>query len=369
MHIVGARPQFIKASVVFQKMKEFGVSQSMVHTGQHYDYNMSDIFFKELQMDAPDVYLGVGSGSHGEQTGKMLNEIEKMLLKLQPSMVIVYGDINTTLAGALAASKLKISLAHVEAGLRSFDKNMPEELNRVITDHVSDILFAPTKGAVENLKKESIINNVFNVGDVMYDVALTMGERVEKHEESILEKYRLKSEEYVLVTVHRESNTNSKVNLFGIMDALIEAADSGKKVFFPMHPRTKKYLTKYGFDFNDVSDNLVLNDPVSYNEMIVFEKNARLIVTDSGGVQKEAYFFKTPAVIPRDETEWIEITEAGWNILTGADKERTVNAIDFLWGKTDMKPWESFYGDGNAARHICETVTNHITEMEEDRSA
>jgi UDP-GlcNAc3NAcA epimerase len=364
MHIVGARPQFIKASAVCRKMKECGVSQNMVHTGQHYDYNMSDIFFNDLQMVPPDIYLGIGSGSHGEQTGRMLIEIEKVLFKLKPAIVIVYGDTNTTLAGALAASKLKIPLAHVEAGLRSFEKAMPEELNRVMTDHVSDILFAPTKGAVENLQKESIIKNVYNVGDVMYDVALIMGESMEKHVVSILRKYHLQAEEYILVTVHREKNTNSKVKLFGIMDALIEAADSGKKVFFPMHPRTKKYLMEYSFDFTNVPDNLLLNGPVSYNEMIVFEKNARLIVTDSGGVQKEAYFFKTPAVIPRDETEWVEINEAGWNILAGADKKRIVKAIDSLWSKTEMKPWESFYGDGNASLHICEIVMNRIDEIE-----
>ncbi len=217
---------------------------------------------------------------------------------------------------------------------------------------------------MENLKKESKLHNVHNVGDVMYDVSLIMSKSMEKHEDNILKKYCLEAQGYVLVTVHREKNTNSKETLFGVMDALIETADSGKKVFFPMHPRTKKYLTEYGFDFHDVSDNLIFNDPVSYNEMVILEKNARLIITDSGGVQKEAYFFKTPALIPREETEWIEITEAGWNILTGTDKERIVNGVESLWKKKDMSPWESFYGDGNAAQRICEIVMNRIDEIE-----
>jgi len=361
LSIVGARPQFIKASMVLKKIIEISITHVMVHTGQHYDSNMSDVFFKELNINPPDFHLGIGSGNHGEQTGKMLIEIEKVLLQEKPNLVIVYGDTNSTLAGALATSKLKIRLAHVEAGLRSFNKHMPEEINRVVTDHISDLLFAPTLNAVENLKKESITQNVFNTGDVMLDIAFEMSKRQKPQEEMILNKYELKKSNYILATIHREDNTNKKKNLLNIIDALKHIAEDGIKVFFPVHPRTKKYIKKYNLLQRDNSKNLVLNEPVSYGDMIVLEKNARVVLTDSGGVQKEAYFFKRPAVIPREETEWVEIVEAGWNILTGAEKQMIIEAILHLWDKDHFETWQNFYGDGNASVKISRIIEEYIT--------
>jgi len=359
--IVGARPQFIKAAIVSKKLLLLKVKHLLVHTGQHYDFDMSDIFFQELDISDPDFHLGVGSGNHGEQTGRMLIEIEKVLLKEKPSLVIVYGDTNTTIAGSLASVKLKIPVAHVEAGLRSFKKYMPEEINRVVTDHVSELLFAPTDTAVENLKKESIVKNVYNTGDVMFDIALEIEKKVRSRELNILGKYKLERKNYVLATIHREDNTNIEKNLCSIIEALEQVTRDGMKVFFPVHPRTKRYIQEYGYLQPVVNDNLILNDPVSYREMIALEKSARVILTDSGGVQKEAYFFRTPAVIPRAETEWLEIVNAGWNIVTGADTEKIVEGIERLWGESHMMNWQSFYGDGDASGKISRIVKEYIT--------
>jgi len=359
--IVGARPQFIKAAVVSRKFSALKVNHLLVHTGQHYDFNMSEIFFQELDITDPDFHLGVGSGEHGEQTGRMLAEIEKVLRAEQPSLVIVYGDTNTTLAGALASVKLKIPVAHVEAGLRSYKKYMPEEINRVVTDHVSELLFAPTDTAVKNLEKESIIENVYNTGDVMFDIAQQIEKKVRPREQSILLKFKLEHKNYVLATIHREDNTNIEMNLRSIIEALQQVAQDGRKIFFPAHPRTKKYIQKYGYSQPVFNDNFILSDPVSYSEMIILEKNARVILTDSGGVQKEAYFFKTPAVIPRDETEWVEIVTAGWNIVTGADTQKIREGIERLWRESHMMNWQSFYGDGDASGKIGRIVKGYIT--------
>jgi len=318
LSIVGARPQFIKAALVSRKLREREINEILVHTGQHYDFNMSDIFFEELNLPKPDYHLGVGSGSHGEQTGKMLMRIEKVLLKEKPDTVLVYGDTNTTLAGALAAVKLHIPVAHIEAGLRSYNRRIPEEINRVLTDHCSDILFAPTDKAVENLKKEGIRKGVYKVGDVMFDIALEIKNRVD--EEKILTKYGLKPKDFILVTIHRAENTDIRENLESIWNALKDIANSGIKLFFPVHPRTKKALENYGLVNEKIPKNLMMAKPVSYFEMVVLEGNAKVIITDSGGVQKEGYFFKTPCIIPRNETEWIELVEIGWNKVVSNKK-------------------------------------------------
>ncbi len=357
MNIVGARPQFIKASMVSRALMELEINQILIHTGQHYDFNMSDVFFKELNIQEPDYYLEIGSGTHGEQTGKMLIEIEKVLIKTKPELVIVYGDTNTTLAGALAASKLKIPLAHVEAGLRSFNKNMPEEINRLLTDHISDILFAPTTTAIDNLNKESIFENVYNVGDVMFDVSNEFSNNINiSTENNILKKYELEKARFILTTIHRVDNTDNQKNLVNIFDALNYIADEGIKIFFPVHPRTRKYLKKYCLLDDHISDNLILSEPVSYGEMVVLESNAKVVITDSGGVQKESYFLKTPAVIPRSETEWVEIVEAGWNILTDANKEKIIDAALKLFNNEFHKEWKSFYGNGDASYKIAEII-------------
>ncbi len=357
LSIVGARPQFIKAALVSRKLREKGVNEIFVHVGQHYDFNMSDIFFQELNLPKPDYYLGVGSGTHGEQTGKMLMEIEKVLLKEKPDFILVYGDTNTTLAGALAAVKLHISVAHIEAGLRSFNRKMPEEINRVLTDHCSDILFAPTDKAVENLKKEGITKGVYKIGDVMFDIALEVKNRV--NEEKILTKYNLKSKDFILVTIHRAENTDNNENLKNIWSALKDIANSGIKLFFPIHPRTKKVLENYSL-VNKIPENLIITEPVSYFEMVVLEGNAKVIITDSGGVQKEGYFFKTPCIIPRNETEWIELVETGWNKVVGTKKENIIKeALKTYNEDTSNKKWIDFYGGGKASEGIVEVLKSY----------
>jgi UDP-N-acetylglucosamine 2-epimerase len=349
--IVGARPQFIKAAFVSKKLKEQGVKEILVHTGQHYDFNLSEVFFKELNLAKPKYNLGIGSGRHGEQTGRMISEIEKVLLQEKPNFVVVYGDTNSTLAGALAAAKLHIPVAHVEAGLRSYNKNMPEEINRVLTDHISEILFAPTDTAVNNLKNEGITKNVYKVGDVMFDIALQTKKIVD--EEKIIKRYGLKKKNFILVTIHRAENTDNKENLRNIWLALKAVAKKGIKVFFTVHPRTKKALKKYGFFRDNFPKNLVLNEPVSYFEMVALESNAKVIVTDSGGVQKEGYFFKTPCVITRKETEWTELVDIEWNMLAGSSKDKIITLIQTYYNKTSLKDkWVGFYGNGRASEKI-----------------
>jgi len=352
--IVGARPQFIKAGIVSRELRNKCVKEIFLHTGQHYDFNMSEVFFKELNLPKPDYYLGIGSGSHGEQTGKMLIEIENVLLKEKPDIVLVYGDTNSTLAGALASAKLHIPVAHVEAGLRSFNKTMPEEINRVLTDHISNLLFAPTYIAVENLRKEGIFKGVYNVGDVMYDVALESIKKV--NEQEVLDKYNLKSKEFILTTIHRAENTDNKDNLFNIIEAITEIAKKGIKIIFPIHPRTKKFIEKYNIDLR--VQNLLVVEPVSYFEMLVLEKNAKVIITDSGGVQKEGYFFGTPCIIPRNETEWVELIDIGFNTLTGAKKEKIIYAtLKEFYSCKEIKE-NNIYGDGKASRKIVDILVN-----------
>ena len=356
--VIGARPQFIKAALVSKKLREKGLREILVHTGQHYDFNMSDVFFKELNLPEPDYYLGIGSGLHSEQTGKMLMELEKVYIKEKPDLVIVYGDTNSTLAGALAASKLHIPVAHVEAGLRSFNKQMPEEINRVLTDHVSDLLFTPTKIAVENLHKEGITKNIYNVGDVMFDVALESIKKVNENE--IINNYNLQRKNFILTTIHRAENTDNFENLKNIWEALNELAQKGYNIFFPVHPRTKKALENFNL-LKQRNESLLVAEPVSYFEMLALERNAKIIITDSGGVQKEGYFWGTPCVIPRNETEWIELIEIGFNILTGADKDSIVKAVEDIENRNigDNTP-KDLYGSGNASEKIVNVIEKKI---------
>jgi len=349
--VVGARPQFIKMAPVSRELEKRGMGEIIIHTGQHYDYEMNKIFFNQLGIREPDYNLGVGSGSHGYQTGEMLKKIEEVLIKENPNVVLVYGDTNSTLAGALAAVKLHIKVAHVEAGLRSFDKKMPEEINRVLTDHVSDYLFAPTETAVKNLYNEGIRQGVYLTGDVMYD-ALIHNIEIARENSEILRKLDLKPKAYLLATVHRAENTDSPENLRNIIEAFIE---SGELIVFPVHPRTRKYLKLYGLiEKIENSDNLLLIDPVGYLDMLVLEENAKKILTDSGGVQKEAYFLKVPCITLRERSEWVETVEDGWNILVGADKEKIVKAI------AEFKPSGGTYtykfGDGKASQRIVEIL-------------
>ncbi len=350
--IVGARPQFIKCaplSCAIRKEHE----EILIHTGQHYDSEMSEIFFKELQIPEPNYNLGIGSGSHGEQTGKMLVEIEKLLSKEKPDLVLVYGDTNSTLAGALAASKLHIKVAHVEAGLRSFDRTMPEEINRVLTDHISDLLFCPTETAVLNLIKEGITNGVYNVGDVMLD-ALEYNIKIAEGKVTVLEDVGVSSKEYLVATVHRASNTDSFKNLSSIVNAFCNV---DIPIVFPVHPRTEKYLKQYGL-WDKLCENVKVIPPLGYLEMLMLMTNSKKILTDSGGVQKEAYMLGVPCITMRENTEWVETVEDGWNALVGADYEKIVDSIRNFEGSTSKK---NVFGIGNSSENICKILNNNIS--------
>ncbi|MBB6401732.1 UDP-N-acetylglucosamine 2-epimerase (non-hydrolyzing) [Methanococcus maripaludis] len=349
--IVGARPQFIKLAPVSKEIRKH-FEEIIIHTGQHYDFDMNKIFFDELGIPIPDYNLNIGSGTHGFQTGEMLKKIEEILLKEKPDLVLVYGDTNSTIAGALSASKLNIKIAHVEAGLRSFDRKMPEEINRVLTDHISNILFTPTETADTNLKNEGVTAGVFNIGDVMYDSLLNALKLIEKKNFKMLNELNISKKEYILATVHRAENTDIKENLENIINAFIE---SNEKIIFPVHPRTRKYLEKYGlFEKIKTCENLKLISPVGYLEMIYLENNAKKILTDSGGVQKEAYFLKVPCVTLRNNTEWVETVLDGWNILVGSDKEKILENISKFNPKTETYNYR--FGEGDSSKKIVDVL-------------
>jgi UDP-GlcNAc3NAcA epimerase len=337
--IVGARPQFIKAAAVSRKLRERH-EEILVHTGQHYDYEMSEIFFDGLELPRPKANLGVGSGSHGFQTGAMLKAIEDVLLVERPNCVLVYGDTNSTLAGALAASKLSISIAHVEAGLRSFSRRMPEEINRVVVNHLSDLLLCPSKTAVSNLATEGISQNVHLVGDVMLDVLNWAKQQLAANPRAILERLGLTKQAYLLATVHRSENTDETERLSCILRAFNSIDEP---VVFPVHPRARKVISEMGFR---PEPHVRLIDPVGYLDMVTLVGSARLVLTDSGGLQKEAYWLGVPCVTLRNETEWVETVEAGWNVLVGSDWNKIVDAVN-SFSPPDSRP--VLYGDGAAA--------------------
>lgn len=340
--IVGARPQFIKAAGVSRVIRRH-VQEILVHTGQHYDYEMAGIFFDGLGLPAPDYDLGVGSGSHGEQTGDMLKGIEKVLRSETPDKAMVYGDTNSTLAGALAAAKLGIPVIHVEAGLRSFNRTMPEEINRVVTDHLSDLLLCPSSTAVRNLAAEGIRRNVHLVGDVMLDILdWARGPALEKAEE-VLGRLNVHGREFLLVTVHRSENTDRVERLIEIVRALNGLSEP---VVFPVHPRTQKALEVAGLR---LGAHVRMIDPIGYLDMLALSASSRMILTDSGGLQKEAYWLGVPCLTLRDETEWVETVEAGWNMIVGIDGERIRRAV------ASFKPparRDVLYGDGRMAEKI-----------------
>lgn len=321
LSIVGARPQFVKVSPVHKAVSKRH-AHSILHTGQHYDYQMSQVFFEELDIPTPDYYLGVGSGSHGEQTAKMLTAIEEVLMKDRPDMVLVYGDTNSTLAGALAAVKMQIPIAHIEAGLRSYRRSMPEEINRVLTDHVASILFCPSQVSVDNLRKEGVINNVHDVGDTMTEVLLNIQHRLS---DEVLNELGLERGRYVLCTIHRQENADDQRNMKEIVDAILSTEET---FVIPLHPRTRKNLSTWGMLKRlEEAENVILTEPKNFMAFTALEKHAHKIMTDSGGVQKEAYFFGVPCITVRDETEWVETLEDGWNVLVGANKARITEAL------------------------------------------
>jgi UDP-GlcNAc3NAcA epimerase len=352
--IVGARPQFIKCAPVSARLRQEH-EEILVHTGQHYDPEMSDIFFEDLQIPRPDYHLDVGSGSHGKQTAAILEKTENVLVKEMPDFVIVYGDTNSTLAGAIAAAKLHIPVAHVEAGLRSFDRTMPEEINRVVTDHVADLLLCPTQTASDNLAKEGITRGVHLVGDVMVD-ALKRNVIIAEKKSRIINQLGLKKGHYVVATVHRPANTDDKKNLTAIIDAFRE---SGETVVFPVHPRTRKYLHEYGL-WDSLTGNILCIEPLGYIDMLHLMKHAKKILTDSGGIQKEAYVLGIPCITMRENTEWIETLIGGWNFLVGADKHKILAAL-LADGQTNAD--NTVFGKGDAADKIVRVLSGQENKI------
>jgi UDP-N-acetylglucosamine 2-epimerase (non-hydrolysing) len=345
LSLVGARPQIIKEAMLHREFKEKGIEEILVHSGQHYDYNMSDVFFEVLEIRQPHYNLNVGSGTHGEMTGKIMIEFEKVLLREKPDLVLVYGDTNTTLAGALVAAKLKIPVAHVEAGLRQHPKDMPEEINRIVTDRVSQILFCPSKLAVKNLEREGITEGVYFVGDVMYDLFLKMEDRFRY---DVFEKLGLKENEFILVTLHRDFNVDDPVKLRKILEQL-KRISREKKVVFPIHPRTKNRVKEFGLE--NLLEGMVVIDPVDYLNLMGLVKRCWKVVTDSGGLQKEAYFARKQAVVVMPDTGWRELVEAGWNKLASEE-----NLSDVLMQEDEPDYPDGLYGDGNAAGRIVEVI-------------
>ncbi|OYT13716.1 MAG: UDP-N-acetylglucosamine 2-epimerase (non-hydrolyzing) [Bacteroidetes bacterium 4572_114] len=378
--VVGARPQIIKAAALSRAIrKSFSnkISEQILHTGQHYDNNMSQVFFDEMGIPEPDFNLEVGSSGHGVQTAAMIVGVEEILITEKPDFIVLYGDTNSTLAGAIAASKLKIPIVHIEAGLRSFNKSMPEEINRIMCDHASTLLFSPTQTGVSNLQKEGFnMSNqppftsdnpaVFHCGDIMYDNSLYFSE-IANEKSKILEKDNLSPGEFILATIHRDNNTDDPVRMNGIFEALNHIASNGITVFLPLHPRASKLLkqniNKNLYQKISTNPNLIISHPVSFLDIIKLEKNARMIITDSGGVQKESYFFKKPCIILRPQTEWVEIVDSGAAMIVDADKDKILKAYEYFSGKTNLN-YPPVFGDGKAAEFICNQIIYFINNYD-----
>ncbi len=349
LSVVGARPQFVKLAVICRAVAERGApwAHRIVHTGQHYDQGMSSVFFDELAIPKPDYDLGVGSGPHGDQTGEMLKRLEPILIAEKPDWVLLYGDTNSTLAGAIAASKLGLPTAHIEAGLRSYRRSMPEEINRIVADHLSELLLCPTELAVANLRKEGLESRAVLTGDVMLDAVLASSAVAEAHCRPLADQWSRGA--FCLATVHRAENTDDPARLRQIVDALSRIAETMCPVVWPVHPRTQKRLEQLDLSTGSVAT----RGPASYLEMLALERRARFILTDSGGVQKEAYFFKIPCITLRAETEWQETLENGCNILADCDTERILLGAR---ASANAGPWGAVYGDGSAGARILDAL-------------
>jgi len=377
--IIGARPQIIKAAAISRAIRNSfsnQIEEIIVHTGQHYDANMSDVFFEELQISKPKYNLNVGSMSHAKQSAAMLSGIEEILVNEKPNALLVYGDTNSTLAGAIAASKIHIPVVHIEAGLRSFNKAMPEEINRIVTDHTSTMLFCPTKTAINNLKNEGF--NVSGIdeqkatidkphtyycGDVMYDNTLHFSDISEK-ENYMFEKHNINKHNYILATIHRPSNTDDATRLQDIFESLVLVATKHKTtIVLPLHPRTAAILEKSLPQdlLSEIKNNekIILLEPLSFLQMLLLEKNAKLIMTDSGGVQKEAYFLNKPAVVLRSETEWVEIVEEGAARVVDANKQAIIDAADYFIGNENIN-YPNVFGDGKSSEFICKMMVDNL---------
>ncbi|ONN27132.1 UDP-N-acetylglucosamine 2-epimerase [Thermosipho affectus] len=339
--LVGARPQFIKEAIIHKELKKYKIKEILVHSGQHYNFNMSDVFFKELDIKNPDYYLNVGSGNHGEMTGKIMIEFEKVVINEKPDVILVYGDTNTTLAGAIVGAKLKIPIAHIEAGIRQEPKDMPEEINRVLTDRISKYLFCSSKLAVENLKKENITNGVHFVGDIMYDLYKIMEP---KFKDEILNELKLKESEFIVLTLHRDFNVDNREKLKKILESLNKIAKE-RQIIFPIHPRTKKRIVEFGLE--NYLENITIIQPLDYLNLMGLVKNSWKIITDSGGLQKEAYFAKKQAIVLMPDTGWRELVEFGWNKLANENNlyEKTFEETKTIYPK-------DIYGTGNSRKDI-----------------
>lgn len=374
--IVGTRPQIIKASAISRAIKasfKNEINEIIVHTGQHYDQNMSQIFFEELGIPNPTYNINVGSGRHGKQTAKMIEGIEEILLKEKPDAVILYGDTNSTIAGSLAATKLHIPIVHIEAGLRSFNKKMPEEINRIACDHMSSMLFSPTKQGILNLKNEGFNTqtnkkatidkpNIYHCGDIMLDNSMYFAEK--EHVSDLMDTLELEEGNYVLCSVHRENNTDTEDNLNNILNALLNCQEkTNLKIVLPLHPRTKKKINQLKNQelVKKITNNINISiiPPAGFLDIISLEKKSRLIITDSGGLQKEAYFFKKPCVILREQTEWVEIVENGNAILTGSNYDKINDAVIHLLSKNDYT-YPPIFGDGKAGPLICSKILSDL---------
>lgn len=350
--IIGARPQFIKTPLISKEIRKFA-KEILVHTGQHYDTNMSDIFFRELDIPKANYNLGVGSAAQGKQTGEMLEKIEEVLLKEKPDLVIIYGDTNSTVAGALAAVKLHIPVAHIESGMRSYNRQMPEEINRIVSDHVSTLLFCSTSSSAQILKKEGVKKGVYFVGDVMADIQEKL--KLQTSKCKIMEKLSIKPKEYLLATIHRQENTDIKENLENIFKAM---GQTKQIIVLPLHPRTKAAIKTHKLQqLIDLNPNIKLIEPVGYLEMIFLGSNAKMILTDSGGVQKEAYLNRVPCITLRKETEWIETVQSGWNRLVGTNVNRIAKLVQNF---PKPKNHPNFLGDGKAYLKITKIIKNYL---------
>ena len=354
--VIGARPQFIKAAVVshaIKKLNSDSLNDVIVHTGQHFDKNMSQIFFDQLQIPRPSYNLNISGGLHGKMTAEMLIGIEKILITEKPNWVLVYGDTNSTLAGALAAVKLHIPVIHIESGLRSFNMKMPEEINRMLVDRISDVHFCTSNVAVQHLKAEGIKNKVYNVGDVMYDALLFHRSKIDDKSDKVSYDNLLGGKKsYILITCHRAENTDNQDRLGNILKAL-ESIAKEIAVIFPLHPRTKKLIQEYGF--SHYLKNIIVTDPLSYKEMLWLQKNAKSIITDSGGMQKEAYFLKVPCVTIREETEWLETVDSGANVIVGVSVEKIIkNALNPAVSLSNFE--HKIYGSGDAGIKIVDKI-------------
>ena len=367
--IIGARPQFIKAAAVSHTIKNYKefINETIIHTGQHFDFEMSERFFKELDIPIPSFNLGIGGGTHGQNTGRMIEKIEKILIKDKPDGILVYGDTDSTLAAALAASKLNIPIFHIEAGLRSHNRYQPEEQNRILTDHLSDLCFCPTKLAIKNLQKEGLpYERIIKTGDVMADATRIYSEL--SFDEKILSNFNLESKKFILLTIHREENTDDKKrleNILKMVNSKINKYANTKnrlKIILPIHPRTKNRIAEYKFE--SLIKNFIITDPLGFRDMILLEKHSKIIITDSGGIQKEAFFQRTPCVTIRSETEWTELIESGWNILADpSEQEKISDSINLQLNFDNKKEPQNFYGDGFAADEIIKKIINYLDQL------